>query len=93
MKNDLEILTQEANKAFNEDRYSDSLKLYERLADEFRDADGYFMLGKHYNEGVGVPKDVDKAISYWKIALKLGSVDAKYALLEISQNTTDCCKA
>lgn len=89
----LEELKIEANRAFNEDRYDDSLKLYEQLAKEFRSADGYFMLGKHHNEGLGVTKDVQKAMSYWKSALKLGSVDAKYALLEISQNTTDCCKA
>jgi TPR repeat protein len=89
----MEALKFEANKAFNEDRYEDSLKLYEQLAKEFKSADGYFMLGKHHNEGLGVFKDTEKAISYWKSALKLGSVDAKYALLEISQNTTDCCKA
>lgn len=89
----MEELAIEANRAFNEDRYSDSFRFYEQLVDEFKSADGYFMLGKHYKEGLGVSLDVEKAISYWKSALKLGSVDAKYALLEISQNTTDCCKA
>jgi TPR repeat protein len=89
----LEELAREANRAFNENRYSDSFKFYEQLVDEYNSADGYFMLGKHFKEGLGVSLDVSKAISYWKRALKLGSIDAKYALLEISQNTTDCCKA
>jgi len=50
------------------------------------------MVGRHYKDGLGVPKDEDRALSIWKRASRRGSLDAQYALLEITQTTTQCCK-
>ncbi|MDD5406180.1 MAG: SEL1-like repeat protein [Sulfurovaceae bacterium] len=82
----------EANKAFNEDRYADSFKLYKQIVSETKDIDAMYMLGKHYFEGLGTVRDEDMAISLWKRASKAGSLDAKYALLEQCQTTAQCCK-
>ncbi len=82
----------EANKAFNEDRYDDSVRLYEQIVSVTKDADAMFMLGKHYFDGLGTTRNEDAAISLWKRASKAGSLDARYALLEQSQTTSQCCK-
>jgi len=82
----------EANKSFNEDRYADSFRLYQQIVTASKDADAIFMLGKHYFDGLGVACDKVMAISLWKRANKAGSLDAKYALLELSQTTSQCCK-
>lgn len=82
----------EANKAFNEDRYDDSFRMYQEIVFATKDSDALFMLGKHYFDGLGVSCDKDMAISLWKRASKAGSLDAKYALLEQSQTTAQCCK-
>lgn len=82
----------EANTAFNEDRYADSFRLYEQIVSATKDVDAMFMLGKHYFDGLGVARNEDIAISLWKRASKAGSLDAKYALLEQSQTTSQCCK-
>jgi len=80
-----------ANKAFNEDNYTLSLELFNTLAkDNYVDA--IYMVGRHYKDGLGVPKDEDRALSIWKRASRRGSLDAQYALLEITQTTTQCCK-
>lgn len=82
----------EANRAFNEDRYADSFKLYEQIVSATKDADAMFMLGKHYFDGLGTAHNEDVAISLWKRASKAGSLDARYALLEQTQTTSQCCK-
>ncbi len=80
-----------ANKAFNEERYDVSFAMFNALAKEGY-TDAIYLVGRHYKEGYGVEADHEKAISIWKRASKRGSLDAQYALLEITQTTTQCCK-
>jgi TPR repeat protein len=80
-----------AHKAFNEDNYALSLEMFKTLAKEGY-VDAMYMHGLHYKEGCGVEMDQERAISIWKRASKRGSLDAQYALLEITQTTTQCCK-
>jgi TPR repeat protein len=81
-----------ANEAFNEDRYEESFEIYTHIVSATKDIDAMYMLGKHYYDGLGIEKNIDYAISLWKKASKAGSLDAQYALLEISQTTSQCCK-
>jgi len=87
----MELSMENANKAFNEDNYEVSLEMFTQLAKEGY-VDAMYMQGLHYKEGYGVEVDEDRAISIWKRANKRGSLDAQYALLEITQTTTQCCK-
>lgn len=86
------MLAQQANEAFNQDRYEESFALYSTLAKNPKDGDALYMLGRHYMFGLGVVADNDRAISLWKRASQAGSIDAKYALLEQNQTTSKCCK-
>ncbi|MDD5359672.1 MAG: SEL1-like repeat protein [Sulfurovaceae bacterium] len=81
-----------ANQAFNEDRFNESFEIYTQIVSTTKDRDAMYMLGKHYYDGLGIEKNIDYAISLWKKASKAGSLDAQYALLEISQTTSQCCK-
>lgn len=81
-----------ANEAFNDDRYDESFAMYNQIVSTTKDKDAIYMLGKHYYDGLGVEKNIDHAIILWKKASKAGSLDAQYALLEISQTTSQCCK-
>ncbi len=81
-----------ANEAFNDDRYDESFAMYNQIVSTTKDKDAIYMLGKHYYNGFGVEKNIDHAITLWKKASKAGSLDARYALLEISQTTSQCCK-
>jgi len=87
----MEVTMDNANTAFNEDNYEVSLRMFNQLAKEGY-VDAIFMVGLHYKEGRGVEMDEERAISIWKRASKRGSLDAQYALLEITQTTTQCCK-
>lgn len=87
----MEVTMENANQAFNEDNYALSLEMFNALAKEGY-VDAIFMVGLHYKEGRGVAMDEERAISIWKRASKRGSLDAQYALLEITQTTTQCCK-
>lgn len=81
-----------ANEAFNDDRYDESFAMYNQIVSTTKDKDAIYMLGKHYYDGLGIEKNIDYAITLWKKASKAGSLDAQYALLEISQTTSQCCK-
>jgi TPR repeat protein len=82
----------EAIAAYEADDYDHSFKLFETIARRDNDAEALFFLGRHYIDGLGVEKSKENAMSVWKKASRRGSLDAQYAMLEIVQTTTACCK-
>ena len=63
--------------AFQKGDYATALKDWEVLAARSH-ARSQYQLGVMYNEGHGVPKDPDKAISWWTKAAQLGYVEAQH---------------
>ena len=59
--------------------YATARRLWEPLAAQ-NDPDALFNLGLLYKNGQGVPKDIRKAMDYFKQAAWYGSVDAAYNL-------------
>ncbi|MBN2870750.1 MAG: SEL1-like repeat protein [Campylobacterales bacterium] len=52
-----------------------------------RNDEAQFYMGMLYFYGEGVDKDVDKAMEWWKKAMKQGNRDAAYRLSEIKTST------
>jgi TPR repeat protein len=88
-----EITMQDAIAAYEEDNHALSFALFDKLVKKSRDPEAMYFLGRHYIDGLGVEKSQEMAIELWKKAGKNGCVDAQYALLEIVQTTSQCCKA
>ncbi len=86
------ITLDDAMAAYEEDNYEVSFPLLVQLSKQSKDPEVTYMLGVHYHNGMGVAKDRQKAIELWRKASKNGCVDAQYALLEITQTTSQCCK-
>lgn len=88
-----ELTLQDAIDAFEEDRYTLSYPVLEKIVATKRDPEAMFYLGLHLVDGLGCEQNVERALEIWKRAGKKGSVDAQYALLEHVQTTSQCCKA
>lgn len=68
----------------------DFTKAYEilyPLAAYKRNAEAQFHLGMIFFYGEGVEKDIDKAMEWWKKAMRSGHTDAAYRLSEIATST------
>ncbi|MEA3418399.1 MAG: hypothetical protein U9Q90_03280 [Campylobacterota bacterium] len=90
----MEDMTMEnATAAYEEDNYIVSFPMFDQLVRKTRDPEAMYFLGRHYIDGLGVEKSQERALELWKKAGKKGCVDAQYALLEIVQTTSQCCKA
>ena len=63
-----------------------AIPLFERAATEFEDVDAMYQLGLIYQEGLGVKKNIKKAIAWFTKAAKHGFVEAESALSEIRLN-------
>lgn len=84
---------QDVYTAYNNEDYKLSIKIISSIINKNRNAyEALYMMGLHYKEGYGVEKNLNEAIKIWKKASKLGSVDAQYALTEITQHTATFCK-
>ena len=57
------------------------------LAAYKRDPEAQFHMGMIYFYGEGVEKDVDKAMEWWKKAMRSGNQDAAYRLSELKTST------
>ena len=69
----------EAIRAFNMGRYAAARDEFTYLADEGNAAAAIY-LGRMYHEGLGVPKNTDRALRYWMAADKAYDSDATYQL-------------
>ena len=83
---------QDVYTAYNNQNYKLSIEILSCLMESNKSYESFYMMGLHYKEGYGVEKNLDEAIRLWKKASKLGSVDAQYALTEITQYTATFCK-
>ena len=54
-----------------------AIELWQEAA-KLKDVEGMFMLGLCYKDGIGVPKDLNKAYSYFYKCAKLGHVKSQY---------------
>ncbi len=72
---------------FNEDRYEEALKLFQEIYLASKHKEATYFLGLFYDNGYGVEKDEQKAISYYRKASRAGSVDASYMLQTKAQTT------
>lgn len=65
-------------------RYADALPAYERAADRGH-ASAQFMLGRMYNEALGVERDLEKALTYLRSAAEQGHAEARILLNLLTQ--------
>ncbi len=73
--------------AYDTQDYTKAHEILYPLAAYQRNAEAQFYLGMIYFYGEGVEKDIDKAVEWWKKAMKAGHVDAAYRLSEIATST------
>lgn len=83
---------EDAYAAYDKEDYKLSIEITSHLMENQKSYEPFFLMGLHYKEGYGVEKNLEKAIKLWKKASKLGSVDAQYALTEMTQHTASFCK-
>jgi len=63
-------LEQEAFKAYRKGDYKKAFLMYKKVAKEKRSLKSLLMLGIFFEKGLGVKKDVDKAIRLYKLVIK-----------------------
>jgi len=73
--------------AYDAGDYAKAYELLYPLAAYKRNAEAQFHMGMIYFYGEGVEKDVDKAMDWWKKAMRNGHTDAAYRLSEIATST------
>jgi TPR repeat protein len=73
--------------AYDAGEYAKAYEILYPLAAYKRNAEAQFHLGMIYFYGEGVDKDIDKAMEWWKKAMRSGHVDAAYRLSEIATST------
>ncbi len=86
------ITLENAIEAFEADDFDRSFRLFETLVRRDKDPEAMYFLGRHYIDGLGVEASEEKAMDIWKRSSKRGNLYAQYAILEIVQTTTACCK-
>lgn len=72
-------LGEQAYEAFEEGKYITALKLAERAIAN-NEPNAYTLLGRLYAGGLGIPKDMKKAATYYEQGAKLGDVHSLVAL-------------
>jgi TPR repeat protein len=78
---------QEGIALYNEKKFEEAYEVFYPLAAYERNAEAQFYLGMMYHDGEGVEKDIDKAIGWWKKAMREGHQEAAYSLSEINTST------
>ena len=73
--------------AYDAGDYTKAYELLYPLGAYKRNAEAQFHLGMIYFYGEGVEKDIDKAMEWWKKAMRSGHTDAAYRLSEIATST------
>lgn len=73
--------------AYDAGDYTKAREILYPLGAYNRNAEAQFYLGMIYFYGEGVEKDIDKAMEWWKKAMRSGHVDAAYRLSEIATST------
>lgn len=73
--------------AYDAQEYTKAHELLYPLGAYQRNAEAQFYLGMIYFYGEGVEKNIDKAMEWWKKAMRSGHVDAAYRLSEIATST------
>lgn len=72
---------------YNEQKYKEAYDALYDLAAYERNAEAQYYLGMMYRHGEGVEKDIDKAMQWWRKAMREGHQGAAYSLSEISTST------
>lgn len=73
--------------AYDTGDYTKAYEILYPLAAYKRDPEAQFHMGMIYFYGEGVEKDIDKAMEWWKKAMRSGHVDAAYRLSELKTST------
>ncbi|MDD2370178.1 MAG: hypothetical protein PHQ90_12820 [Sulfuricurvum sp.] len=73
--------------AYDAQDFTKAYEILYPLAAYKRDPEAQFHMGMIYFYGEGVEKDIDKAMEWWRKAMKNGHVDAAYRLSEIATST------
>jgi len=73
--------------AYNGGDFAKAHEILYPLAMYQRNDEAQLYLGMLYFYGEGVEKDVDKAMEWWKKAMKSGNQDAAYRLSELKTST------
>lgn len=73
--------------AYDAGDYTKAHEILYPLAAYKRDPEAQFHMGMIYFYGEGVEKDTDKAMEWWKKAMRSGHVDAAYRLSELKTST------
>ena len=68
--------------------YENALKYFTKLANK-KHSEAQLYLGIMYENGYGVPKNLEKAKDWWRKASRLKNVDAQFRL-ETLEGTTFC---
>lgn len=73
--------------AYNAEDYAKAHELLYPLAMYQRNDEAQLYMGMLYFYGEGVEKDADKAMEWWRKAMKQGNQDAAYRLSELKTST------
>ena len=73
--------------AYNAGDFSNAHEILYPLAQYRRDDEAQLYMGMLYFYGEGVEKNVEKAMEWWKKAMRSGNQDAAYRLSEIKTST------
>ena len=73
--------------AYDAGDYTKAHEILYPLAAYKRDPEAQFHMGMIYFYGEGVEKDIDKAMEWWRKAMRSGHVDAAYRLSELKTST------
>ena len=60
--------------------HSLALRYLTEYTNEYKDGDAYRCMGEIYDRGMGVPEDIEKAVSWYQKASEAGCAGAKEAL-------------
>lgn len=73
--------------AYDAGDYTKAREILYPLAAYKRDPEAQFHMGMIYFYGEGVEKDIDRAMEWWRKAMRRGHVDAAYRLSELKTST------
>ncbi len=86
--NDTNSLFEQASKEWELENYESAFRLFKSAAEQ-GDAASQNNLGYFYDEGIGIPADKDKAISWYKKAAENGEISSCSNLAKIYEDDGD----
>jgi TPR repeat protein len=78
----------EARQFYRAKDYKNAFEIFSKLAN-MKNSEAQLYLGIMYENGFGVPKNLEKAKEWWRKASRLKNVDAQFRL-ETLEGTTFC---